>query len=203
MAWRAPITSAILTTDANYEMFLDTSSNPIIIFPKPREVIHFVFSIAGEVGTTDTADWEVLGGNRIITDSATGTITSDTIIDLAAGDNQANDFYLGMYFNMTSGGEIADLRAIDNYVSSTDAATLIRALSGTPTLGETYSIYHLSQTVDGSGSITAVSPLVDNTPGNDEFGASGYPVLIPRGRASAGNDAHPMLLTYTIDGVDA
>ena len=203
MAWRAPVTSALLTCDANYEMFLDTSGNPIILFPKPREVIHFVFTIASEIGEVDTLDWQVLGGNRIINDSALSAVTDAFNVDCAVADNQANDYYMGMYLNMSNGGEAGELRLIGDYATATNLLTFVTALSGTPDAGELYDIYHLSEVVDGFGSITSATTLTEALPQNAEFGASGYPCLIPRVKAGGGTDAHIALLTYSIDGVDA
>ena len=203
MAWRAPVTSERLdlSSDGVWRPFVDSDGNAIILFPKPREVVHFVFSIASEVAETTDLDWQVLGGNRIIVSSALGTVADASNMDLASGDSQPNDYYMGMYLNMVSGGEIADLGLIGDYVNSTDAIVLVSALSGVPTIGELYDIYHLSEIADGSGSITAETTLTEALPQNDEFGASGYPVLIPRAKTTTDN--HIALMTYTIDGVDA
>ena len=209
MSWRTATTSALLTTDAAFEMFVHTDGSPVIIFPKPREVLHFVFSIASEVGEVDTLDWQVLGGNRIIKDGILPQVAESTsALGIAIADQQGNDdYYMGMYFNMTSGGEIGDLRVIADYDDAGGAAaalvTLEAALTGTPSAAETYSIYHLSEIVDGSGSITSETALTEALPQNAEFGASGYPCLIPRVKAGGGTDAHIALLTYTRDGVDA
>jgi hypothetical protein len=190
-------------------MFLDTDGNPIIIFLKPREVVHFVFTIASEVGETDTLDWQVLGGNRLIKDNVMASVTDSSNIGMTASTamTQADNYWLGQYFNPTSGDEIGDLRLITAYDvadgASAELITLQAALSGTPTVGETASIYHLSQIVDGSGNITSETVQTEALPQNAEFGASGYPVLIPRAKSGGATDAHIALLTYTIDGVDA
>ncbi|MEE9598162.1 MAG: hypothetical protein V3V96_15430 [Acidiferrobacterales bacterium] len=203
MAWRVPVTSLLRTLTDNDEFypFLSAAGVPIIIFPKPREVVHFVFSIASEVAEANAMDWQVLGGNRIIKDSALSDTTDGSNIDLAVADNQADDYYMGMYLEMTSGGEQGEFKLITDYVTASNLAILENALSGTPTAGETYSIYHMAQVVDGSGSITAEQTLTEALPQNAEFGASGYPCLIPRAKSSS--DDHVALLTYTIDGVSA
>ncbi len=208
MSWRPPTTSALLTTDAAFEMFVHTDGSPVILFPKPREVFHFVFTIASEVGETDTLDWQVLGGNRVVKDSILPQVASSTTaIGIALANTQVDNYYLGMYFNMTSGGETGDLRLVTAYDQSggadEDLITLQAALTGTPSAAETCSLYHLSQVVDGSGSITSETTQTEALPQNAEFGASGYPCLIPRVKAGGATDAHIALLTYTRDGVDA
>ena len=203
MAWKTPVTSLAVTCDAAYECLLSAADTPIIIEADPREVAHFVFSIGSEVGETDTLDWQVLGGHRIIQGSALSDSTDASNIDLAVADAQADDYYMGMYLMMTSGGEQGELRLIGDYVNSTNLAILVTALSGTPSAGETYDIYHLSQVVDGSGSITSETTLTEALPQNAEFGASGYPVLIPRVKAGGGTDAHLAYMTYALDGVAA
>ncbi len=203
MSWRTPISSALRTLTNNDEWypFLDTSGNIIIIEPKPRDVVHFVLSIASEVGEAQDMDWQVLGGHRIIQGSALSDVTDASNIDIAVVDNQANDYYMGMYFNMTTGGEAGELRLVDDYATATNLISFFVALTGTPTAGELYDIYHLSEILDGSGTITAETTLTEDLPQNAEFGASGYPVLIPRARSAGDN--HVALLTYAIDGVDA
>ncbi len=297
MAWRTPVLSAVLTVDNFYEPFLDSAGEPIIIRPKPREVVHFTFSI-GAAGATDTLDWEVLGGNRIVTggdlDSVTtdyvlGTVTSandkfeisggashfhfsagdgpfrftggdlpsgvstgtdywliiesatelkigttlanalagtvqafaddgtgtQTLIHTGKGaiilgldtaaDTQADDYYNEMFIHITSGSANATFRQIGLFANSGDVARLLHSSDGVPAAADTYDIYALSQIVDAAASITTVAKTapVEATPMRAEFGVSGYPVLIPRCRASGGTDAHKVIMTYTIDGVDA
>ncbi len=198
--WASPVTSALLTCDANYEAFHDGSA-AIVIFPNPREICQFTFSIASEVGEVDDLEWQILGGNRIINYGITGTIGSTTVIDLAAGDSEADDFYMGMHFLMTSGGELKDLREIVDSVNSTDAVTLIRALSGTPTITETYDIFNMGE-VD-QGTITAETTLTEDLTQKALVAVSGYPCLIARARSTGGTDAHIALMTYTLDNVSA
>ena len=209
MAWRTPITSAVLTCDANFECFLDSAGSPLIIRPNPREIVHFVFTIASEVGETDDLDWQVLAGHRIINNGIipAGGVTDASNIGLAAGDSESDDFYMGMYFLMTSGGEIGDMRLIADYDETGGAeerlVILEAALTGAPTALETYDIYHLSQATDGSGTITAETTLTEALPQNAEFATSGYSTLIPRAKSSGSTDAHLALCTFAIDGVDA
>ena len=198
MAWGSVTTSALLTCDANFEAF-DDGTNAIVLSLNPRELVDLVFSIASEIGEADDLEIQILGGSRIINNGITGTITSDTVIDLAAGDNEADDFYMGMYFLMTTGGEIKDVREIVDYVSSTDAATLVRALSGTPTITETYDIFHMRAIAQFI--ITAETTLTEDLPQNAGVTISGVPFVIARARATAGTDAHIALMTYRKDGV--
>ncbi len=289
--WATPVTSALLTCDNFYEAF-DDGTNAIVIFPNPREICQFTFSIASEVGEVDNLDWQILGGNRIINNGASGTVvasptfvdgdvdvgddhvtfgaahsllttgdgpfqltttgvlpaglalatnywlivdstvnisfgstlanamagtevtisgaagtgthtlnTGAVTIDVAAGDNEANDFYMGMHFLMTSGGELKDIREIADYVSSTDALTLLRALSGTPTAAETYDIFNMGE-VD-SGTITAETTLTEDLNQKALVAVSGYPCLIARARSTGSTDAHIALMTYTLDNVSA
>lgn len=299
MAWRAPVVSAVLTADNFYEPFLDSSGEPIIIRPKPREVVHFTFSV-DTAGATDTMDWEILGGNRIVegpsggldsvsTDHVLGTVTNandkfeisggaahyhfstgdgpfrftggdlpsgvstgtdywiiwesstelkigttlanalagtvqafaddgsgtQTLIHTGKGaivlglnttaDTQADDYYNEMYIHITSGSANATFRKIADFANTGDVVRLQHSSDGVPAAADTYDIYHLSRVVDGSASVTTVAATapLEASPMNDEFGASGYPVLIPRARASGGTDAHKVIMSYTIDGVDA
>lgn len=298
MAWDPPVVSAVLTVDAFYEPFLDSSGEPIIIFLKPREVVHFTFSV-DTAGATDTLDWEILGGNRIVNNVTNGldgigadkisnvVTNADNDMDFAAAheiytagdgpfrltgssiptgwaaatdywmivsdsdtlqlaastqaaalagtavtisddgddvvtivtggkgtillglntvaDTQADDYYNEMYIHLTSGSANATFRLIANYANSGDVASLLHSSDGVPAAGDLYDIYAMSQVVDGSASITTVvaTAPVEASPMNGEFGMSGYPVVIPRARASGGTDAHNVIMTYTIDRVDA
>ena len=146
----------------------------------------------------------------ISTGSGAGTHTLvppgsiDVNLDTTA-DTQADDYYNEMYLCMTSGLAADELRLIANFANSGDQAELLHSTVGVAAATDTYDIYALSRIVDGSGSITTVAATVpvEASPMNDEFGASGYPVLIPRARASGGTDAHKVIMAYTIDGVDA
>ncbi len=297
MSWRAPVVSAVLTVDNFYEPFLDSAGEPIIIRPKPREVVHFTFDI-GSAGNTDTLDWEVLGGNRIVTGGDLDSVTTDYVLgtvtngndkfeisggashfhfstgdgpfrftggDLPGGvstgtdywlilesvtelkigttlanalagtvqafadngtgtqtlihtgkgaiilgldttnDTQADDYYNEMFIHITSGSANATFRQIGLFANSGDVARLLHSSDGVPAAADTYDIYALSRIVDGADSITTVAKTapLEASPMRGEFGASGYPVLIPRARASGGTDAHKVIMTYTIDGVDA
>ena len=120
-------------------------------------------------------------------------------------DTQADDYYNEMYICFTSGLAADELRLIANFANSGDQAELLHSTDGVAAATDTYDIYSLSRIIDGSNSITTVAATVpvEASPMNDEFGASGYPVLIPRARASGGTDAHKVIMAYTIDGVDA
>lgn len=298
MSWRAPVVSAALTVDPFYEPFLDSSGNVIIIRPKPREVVHFVF-VVDTAGATDTLGWQVLGGERLVNNALNGldgivadltwTTTTNandditfasphklfqtgdgpfrlttggtlpsglsagtdywiivndstdiafasslinalagTVVALAndgsgthtlvlggkgtsgialntTADTQADDYYNEMFIHFTSGLSSQELRAIADYVSSGDVATLLHSSNAVLAAADKYDIYAMAQIVDGSGTITTVAStgILEASPQAAEFGASGYPVLIPRARASGGTDAHNVKLIYTIDGVDA
>ncbi len=297
MAWRTPVLSAVKTVDNFYEPFLDSSGDPLIIFPKPREVLHFTINI-DTAGSTDTLDWECLVGNRILqspsggvdsisADKVSNVVTSGsdvwdfaavhkifsagdgpfrltgsdipngatagtdywmiitdtdslkiastlanalagTVVSLSddgddvttfvtggkgtiqfglntVGDTQADDYYNEMYIHITSGSAQGTFRKIADYENSGDIISLLHSTDGLLAVGDTYDIYAMSQVVDGLASITTVAATapVEASPQTVEFGLSGYPVVIPRVRASGGTDAHKCMLTYTIDGVDA
>ncbi len=297
MAWRTPVLSAVKTVDNFYEPFLDSSGDPIIIRPKPREVVHYTINI-DTAGSTDTLDWECLVGNRIInghdfdsvdTDEVLGTVSNgsdkfefastaityhfstgdgpfrftggdlpsgvsagtdywiiresstelkiatslanalagtvqafgddgsgtQTLIhtgkgavslglDTASG-TQADDYYNELYIHITSGSAQGTFRKIADFLNTGDSCKLLHSTDGVPAAGDTYDIYAMSQVVDGLASITTVTAItiVEASPQTVEFGLSGYPVVIPRVRASGGTDAHQCMLTYSIDGVDA
>ena len=297
MAWRTPVLSAVLTVDNFYEPFLDSSCDPIIIRPKPREVLHCIFNI-DTAGATDTLDWEVLVGNRIVTGGNFDSVTTDYVLgtvtngsdkfeisggashfhfsagdgpfrftggDLPSGvstgtdywliiesatelkivttlanalagtvqafaddgtgtqtlihtgkgaiilgldtvaDTQADDYYNELFIHITSGLAQGTFRKIADFVSSGDVCRLLHSSDGVPAAGDTYDIYSMSQVVDGLASVTTVAATapVEASPMQAEFGLSGYPVVIPRARASGGTDAHKVMLAYSIDGVDA
>lgn len=196
MAWGSVVLSALLTCDGNFEAF-DDGSAAIVISLNPRELVSLNFSISSLIGEADDLEVQVLGGHRLFNDSVLGTITSDTIIDLA--DSKADDFYVAKYFLMTTGGEIKDVREIVDYVNSTDAATLIRALSGTPTATETYDIFDLD--VLATFIITAETTPTEDTTQSRGVRITGVPFVIARARATGDTDAHIALMTYQKDQV--
>lgn len=204
MAWDAAIASALLTCDANFEAFSD-ATKAIVITPNPREICSFSFSIASEVGEADDLEVQILGGHRLISGSAILASSTDTLIGLAIGDTQADDYYMGMYLNMIQGGELKDVREIADYDKTggtvEDQCTLVRALSGTPSTAEQCSIYHMravSQFI-----ITAETILTEDLPQNSGVNVMGYPFLIARARSTGGTNAHIALMSYALDGVSA
>lgn len=293
MAWRTPITSAVLTCDNFYEPFKDSDGNIIIIELKPREVVHFEFKGCDQLAT-DSFDWEVLaairisegnttdaaftadktftatnanndiqlqtpvglqtgdgpfrvsnaGGNAalpngllintdywVIRNDATDIGLATTLANAIAGtavtfdddgdgantfvqgakghhiipldtaaDNQVDNYYNSMFIHLTAADEF---RQINDYISSGDIANMVHSFDSSPASGTAYDIWMAARVPDGSGSITAAANIIDGTDLMDEFGASGYQFLIPRARSGGGTDAHLMLMTYAIDGVDA
>lgn len=197
MVWASAAISALLTCDANFEAF-DDGTNAIVIALNPRELVDIVNSIASQVGEADKLEIQILAGQRIINGNALAAVTDASNMQLAAADNKADDYYMGMYFLMTSGGEVKDVREISNYVNSTDVITLARALSGTPTAAETYDIFHMRRI--SQFEITAETVLTEDLPQNGGDQVSGYPFVIVRARSGAA-DAHIALMTYTKDGV--
>lgn len=202
MAWATFVSSELLTCDANFEAFHD-GTDAIVITLNPRELLDMNFTIASEVGEADDLEIQILGGARVVSGSAILVSSTDTLIGLAAGDTEADDYYMGMYLNMTQGGETKDLREIADYDKTggtvEDQCTLVRALSGTPSTAEQCSIYHMraiSQFI-----ITAETALTEDLPQNSGVTVMGYPFIIARARATAGNDAHIALMTYTKDNV--
>lgn len=196
------VSSALLTCDANFEAFHD-GTTAIVIEPAPREITDFTFSIASEVGEVDDLEIQILAGHRVVTDSVTQTITSSTVFELADADDEAADYYMGMYALMTSGGEVADLREISDMTTSgsTPTITLVRALSGTPSTTETCDVFHLG--VIAQFIITAETALTEDLPQNAFIKASSYPVIIARARSTGATDAHIALMSYNGDGVSA
>lgn len=204
MAWATFVSSELLTTDANFESFHD-GTDAIIISLNPRELLDLNFTIASEIGEADDLEIQILGGNRVVSGSAILASSTDTLIGLATGDTEADDYYMGMYLAMTQGGETKDIREIADYDKTggtvEDQCTLVRALSGTPSTAEQCSIFHMraiSQFI-----ITAETALTEDLPQNSGVTVMGFPFIIARARATAGNDAHIALMTYTKDGVSA
>ncbi len=204
MAWSTPISSALLTTDANFEAFHD-SSDAIVITLNPRELLDLNFTIASQVGEADDLEIQVLGGNRVVDGSAVVANTTDTLIGIAVADTELDDYYMGMYLGMTTGGETKDIREISDYDktggTTEDQCTLVRALTGTPTVAETCSIYHMRAIAQFL--ITAETTLTEDLPQNSGVTVMGFPYIIVRARATAGVDAHIALMTYTKDQVSA
>lgn len=201
MAWATLVESELLTCDANFEAFIQ-GVNAIVISLNPRELLSMTFSIASEIGEADDLEIQILGGHQITDGNGLDAVTSDTVIDLnTTSDTEANDYYMGMYFNMTSGGETGDVREIADYTNSNDRVTLVRALTGQPTASETYAIYHMhtiSQFI-----ITAETTLTEDLPQNSGVTVIGYPFIIARARSTGGTDAHIALMSYRLDGVSA
>lgn len=201
MGFATVVESALLTTDANFEAFHD-GTKAIIIVPTPREITHFTFSIASEVGETDDLEIQICGGNRITDGNGLEGTIGDTVMDLdTAADSEANDYYMGMLFNMTSGGELKDVREIADYTNSNDRMTLIRALTGTPSSGETYAIYHMA--VLSQFLIIAETTLTEDLPQIAQIDVPAKPFLIARARSTGGTDAHIALMSFVGDQVDA
>ncbi len=204
MAWATFVSSELLTCDANFEAFHD-GTDAIIISLNPRELLDLNFTIASEIGEADDLEIQILGGNRVVSGSAILASSTDTLIGLAAGDTEADDYYMGMYLAMTQGGETKDIREIADYDKTggtvEDQCTLVRALSGTPSTAEQCSIFHMrpiSQFI-----ITAETTLTEDLPQNSGITVMGFPFIIARARATTGVDAHIALMTYTKDGVSA
>ena len=65
MAWTAPVTSALLTCDANWEAFHD-GTTALVVALAPYEVATFFFSLASGIGETDGLEVQILGGHRLI-----------------------------------------------------------------------------------------------------------------------------------------
>lgn len=203
MAWAAFVSSELLTCDANFEAFHD-GTDAIVISLNPRELLDMNFTIASEVGEADDLEIQILGGARVVSASAILASSTDTLIGLAAGDTEADDYYMGMYLNMTQGGETKDLREIADYDKTggtvEDQCTLVRALSGTPSTAEQCSIYHMraiSQFI-----ITAETVLTEDLPQNSGVTVMGFPFIIARARSTGGTNAHIALMTYTKDNVN-
>lgn len=201
MAWATFVSSELLTCDANFEAF-DDGTNAIVITLNPHELLAMAFSIASEVGETDDLEIQILGGSRITTGNGLDAVTSATVMDLdTAADSEADDYYMGMYFLMTSGGEVADLREVSDYTNANDRITLARALSGTPSAAETYDIFHMSAIAQFL--VIAETVLTEDLPQNATITVSGYEYIIARARATGATDAHAALMTYQKDGVSA
>lgn len=202
MAWATFVSSELLTTDANFEAFHD-GTDAIVITLNPRELMHLTFTIASEVGEVDDLEIQILGGSRVVSASAILASSTDTLIGLAIGDTEADDYYMGMYLNMTQGGETKDIREISDYDKTggtvEDQCTLVRALTGTPSTAEQCSIYHMG--VISQFIITAETALTEDLPQNAVVSVMGFQYVIPRARATGGTDAHIALMTYTKDGV--
>ncbi len=202
MAWATFVSSELLTCDANFEAFHD-GTDALVLTLNPRELMTMMFSIASEVGETDDLEIQILGGTRVVSGSVTQTITSTTVLEMADADDEAADYYMGMYFRMTTGGEVADVREISDMTTSggTPTVTLVRALSGTPTAGETCDVFHMAKI--SQFIITAETTLTEDLPQNATVTVQGYQYIIARARATSNNDAHIALMTYQKDGVNA
>ena len=114
MGWAVPVSSEVMTTDANFEAFHD-GTDAIIITLNPRELLDINVSIASEVGEVDDLEVQVLGGNRVVSASGLLAGSTNTLIGLNSGDTEADDYYMGMYLGMTQGDETKDIREISDY----------------------------------------------------------------------------------------
>lgn len=197
MAWDTFVSSEILTCDANFEAF-DDGTNAIVISLDPRKWLDMNFTIASEVGEADDLEIQILGGNRVVNNTPNGldAVTSSTVMDLeTAADSEADDYYMGMYFLMTEGGEIKEVREISDYTNTNDRITLARALSAAPAVGENYDIFHMRAIAQFT--ITAETALTEDLPQNSGLLVVNFPFVIARARSTGGADAHKALMTYT------
>ena len=204
MAWSTFTSSALLTCDANFEAF-DDGTDAHIITLNPRELLDLNFTIASEVGETDDLEIQVLGGNRVVSASAILVSSTDTLIGLASGQSETDDYYMGMYLVMTQGGETKDVREIADYDETggtvEQQCTLVRALSGTPSTAEQCSVFHMRPIAQFI--ITAETVLTEDLPQNGGLTVIGYPYIIARARSTGATDAHIALMTFTKDGVSS
>ena len=204
MAWASGVSSELLTCDANFEAFHD-GSKAIVLTLNPRELLDLNFTIASEVGEVDELEIQVLGGNRVVAGSAPLASSTDTLIGLASGDTEADDYYMGMYLNMQQGGELKDVREISDYLKTggtvEDQCTLVRALTGTPSTAEQCDVFHMRPIAQFL--IIAETTLTEDLPQNSGISVMGFPYVIARARSTGGTDAHIALMTYTKDGVSA
>jgi len=118
-----------------------TSTEPIVV-NTPFINVNSAASIAGnDAGlAVDRYSDDITSGTAAETGTVGGTGNTTTTIHINSAASSVNDFYNGYYISITSGPASGDKRKILDYVGASKLAT-VDTLTGTPSSGNTYSLY--------------------------------------------------------------
>ncbi len=201
MAWGTRTDSDILTVDADFEAFVE-SSDPLLITLNPRETASITFHVDAS-DTTDDLEIEILQGHQLSTGNTLDglTTTSDFELDTAADGFSTDDDMNGLYIAfITSGSSRGLVRLIVDSVASDDGVVPTHAVTTTTAAGDPYALYKLApfrfimdpQTTTDSDNQNNDSITVD--------ARNGQYVLISA-RADGATSTHRVRVSYQVDGV--
>lgn len=192
--------SIFLICDAAFEWFESAAGTAIVLELNEHETVTFLFNVDA-AGTTDNLEIEILQGHRISSGNGLdgATAANDLEIDTVAEGFSTDDDLNGTYILMTSGGESGEGRLIIDSVAADDGVVLSHNLSGTPSATETYDRFRFSPfrfTMDPQTTITSDA---QNNDGITVDARNGRYVAVAA-RATAGNDAHRIQMSFQRDG---
>ncbi len=201
MAFGTRTNSDILTVDADFEAFVE-SSDPLVIVLNPRETASITFHVDA-AGTADDLEIEILQGHRLSTGNTLDglTTTSDFELDTAADGFSTDDDMNGLYIAfITSGSSRGVVRLIVDSVASDDGVVPTHAVITTTAAGDPYALYKLApfrfimdpQTTTDSDNQNNDNITVDARNGQ-------YVLIVAR--ADGVTDAHRVRVSYQVDGV--
>lgn len=197
-----PVTSAKLTTTADYEAFQASGGGAAIVQLSPRELatVHITLDA---VGTTDNLEWLLLAGSKFGAQGDWDGVTSATVLQLetAVHPTTTDDEMVGRYIVASDGDENGEFRLIIDSTASDDGITVDHAFSGTPTAAELYDIYNFS--VWDSGAIVPLTTIVVDNPQNDMTTILGPDYFVILARHAGSTNAQIAYMTYQKDGVSA
>lgn len=202
MAEGAPVTSASLTVDADFEAFQLTGGGEALITANPRELVKIHINL-NAVGTTDDFNWRILGGMKEGAQGDWDAVTDASNLDLetAVHPMTTDDEFAGLYVVPANGGEDGEWRLITASTQVDDGITIDHAFTGTPDAGELYDIYRMGTLMEAT-IVPLTTPTVAN-PQNMITTVIGHEFYVVLGKRDGSTDAHIAYMTSQKDGVNA
>ncbi len=165
---------------------------------------------ATDIGLATTLANAIAGTAIALADDGTGTHTlvqsgkgaHVLFLDTAADGGKGDNFYNGIFIHLLSSGA-QEFRQIGTYLNTADQVNASHSFDSQPASGDLYDLYEAVTIPDAAGTITQSINAIEGAMLTDEFGTSGFRYLIPRAKSAGGTDAHKIVMTYSIDGVDA
>lgn len=202
MAWNSPVTSTGMVPSSVYEFVESAAGTALIVTLNPRELMNITIT-AQSPTTAEDIEWEILAGQRVSTDRQLDAGTSATILRInTAGDGKSvDDYWKSYYLVMTSGDESGEGRFITDFVASSDVVVLDHALSGTPSVTETYSLYAFDAIQSGTIVFNSTTGPTENNRHHVETVIVGYQFVTVRARVSGTSVDKDLWVTHQTDGV--
>lgn len=200
MSREIAVTSISLIVDADYEAFQTSSGVAFIVRLKPQELATVHINLDA-VGTTDNFEYLILGGSKMATGGTYDAVTDASNVDLdtVVHPMTTDDEFVGIYLVQTNGGEAGEFRLIIDSSQGDDGVTLDHALSGTPSVGETYDLYRLGAIQ--AGTIVPLTTVTVDNPQNVITSVLGPEYIVVLGRSAGATDAHLAYMTVQKNGV--